>query len=161
MTSSIIRIFDLNQWIKWANQFPNSLLAKRNTHSVHFIVSVSMSLKSAFICKGQVLHAHPEKTMDTILPELIGLMLPQSLYHQVQTWTYHVFLTRFHSLVERQTCSNIIYYSICEERHLYIVDLVCWSEPISFQPSLITLHNLPFVYVSQSSLFIRTSITLD
>lgn len=136
---------------------------KRNTHSICFIVSFSMFLKSAFICKGQVLHAHPEKTKDTILPEPIGLMLPQSLCHQVQiyTWTYHVFITRFHSLVERQTCSNIIYYHTCEERYLHIVDLVCWSELISFQPSLITLHNLPFVYMSQSSLFIRTPITLN
>lgn len=136
---------------------------KRNTHSIHFIVSVSMSLKSAFICKGHVLHAHPEKIVHTISPELIGLILPQSLCQQVQiyTWTYHVFLTRFHSLVERQTCSNVIYYNMCEERHLYIVDLVCWSEPISFQPSLITSHNLPFVYVSQSSFFVRTPKTLD
>lgn len=83
-----------------------------------------MFLKSAFICKVQILHAHPEKTKGTILPELIGLMLPQSLCHQVQIykWTYHVFVTRFHSLVEANMLINIIYYHTCEKTFVY-----CWS----------------------------------
>lgn len=45
-----------------------------------FIMSVQMSLKSAYICESQVSHPSPEKTVVTSLPELAGLtLLPSSM----------------------------------------------------------------------------------